>query len=190
MLRLDQARQVFMISGKPSRRRGPEDLSGQLRFLWDDQFLYLGMQVTDDVLCNPMQDGGIWNGDGLQLLIDPCRESTEKPGKYEYALARGKKGAQAWCNYSSDPGAPVGEAKDILIQATPTGARGDIVYEIAIPWKRLAPFTAAAGNNLGMCVIINEDDGQGRDSFIGWFGCAHSKQLGMNGDLILVDGTK
>jgi len=185
---LDDARQYFMISGKPSKWNGPADLSGKLRFLWDEQYLYLGMQVTDDVFCNPMQDSGIWNGDGLQLLVDPCRESTEKPGKYEYALALGQKGAQAWCNYSSDPSAPLGEARDIRFKATRAGQQGNVVYEIAIPWKRLAPCMPVPGRDLGMCVIINEDDGKGRDSFMAWFGCAHSKQLGMNGDLILLDG--
>jgi len=52
---------------------------------------------------------------------------------------------------------------------------------------RLAPFKPVPGGNLGMAVIINEDDGKGRDSFMSWFGCPHSKQLGMNGDLILMD---
>ena len=187
VLSLDQARQYLMISGKLSKWKGPEDLSGKLRFLWDDKCLYLGMQVADDAFCNRGQDGSIWNGDGLQILSDPCRESAEKPGKYEYAFAQGQHGPQAWCNYSADPAAPCGEAKDIVVKVTPSGVHGDRVYELAIPWKRLAPFKPVAGGDLGMAVIINEDDSQGRDSFIGWFGCAHSKQIGMNGDLILLE---
>jgi hypothetical protein len=35
-------------------------------------------------------------------------------------------------------------------------------------------------------MIVNDDDGHIRDSFIAWFGCAHSKQMSMNGDLILL----
>jgi len=184
VLNLNEERQYFVLA-KEAKWKGPEDLSGKLRFLWDDQYLYLGLEVTDDVFCNPAEDGEIWRGDGVQLIVDPCRESAEKPGRYDYAFALGKKGPQAWCYFSASPTSPLGEAKDVLLKVTPSGVKGGMVYEIAIPWTRLAPFKPAVGRNFGLGVIINEDDGPGRGSFIGWFGCAHSKQLGMNGDLIL-----
>lgn len=66
-----------------------------------------------------------------------------------------------------------------------TGEAGHMVYEAALPWASLAPFQPRVHANLGMCVIINEDDGQGRFGFLGWFAGAHSKQLDMVGDVIL-----
>jgi len=36
-------------------------------------------------------------------------------------------------------------------------------------------------------VILNKDDGEGRNGFMGWFSGAHSKQLDMAGDVILLD---
>jgi hypothetical protein len=60
-----------------------------------------------------------------------------------------------------------------------------MVYELAIPWKRLAPFAPGIGQDLGLSVILNEDDGAGRVGFMGWFSGAHDKQLDMVGDLIL-----
>ena len=82
--------------------------------------------------------------------------------------------------------APTEEVKDFIVKITPTGSRGDMIYEIAIPWHRLSPFQPTTGADLGLAMIINDDDGHIRDSFIAWFGCAHSKQMSMNGDVILV----
>ena len=48
-------------------------------------------------------------------------------------------------------------------------------------WARQRGYSAAL-----VCMIVNDDDGRIRDSFIAWFGCAHSKQMSMNGDLILL----
>ena len=164
---------------------GPEDLSGKLRFLWDDRYLYLGMEVTDDVLVQAKQDGMLWAQDGLQLLIDPCRAAGEKVGKYDYSAGVGKKGPQAWCHLAP-AGRPTGEAKDILVRARKTGKKGNITYEVAIPWSRLAPFRPGPGGNLGLCVVLNEDDGKGRFGFLGWFGDVQSKRVDAVGDLILM----
>jgi len=163
---------------------GPQDLSGRLRFLWDDRYLYVAMEVTDDALVQTKQDGMLWAQDGLQLLVDPCRASEEKLGKYDYSAGVGHKGPQAWCHLAP-AGRPTGEAKDIILRARPTGKKGGITYELAIPWARLAPFRPHPGANLGLCVVLNEDDGKGRFGFLGWFGDVQSKRVDAVGDLIL-----
>ena len=125
---------------------------------------------------------------GLQFLVDPCRAYDEKPGRYDYAVALSEKGPQAWCYSTADAAlAPTGEVTDFIFNTAGTGERGDMVYELAIPWHRVSPFTPEIGADLGLAMIINDDDGHIRDSFIAWFGCAHSKQMSMNGDLILCE---
>jgi hypothetical protein len=37
-------------------------------------------------------------------------------------------------------------------------------------------------------VTVTDDDGEGREGFMGWFSGVHSKQLDMVGDVILVGG--
>ena len=168
------------------------DLSAKARFLWDDKYLYLGVEVQDDKAGGLKADEPIWAQDGLQFLIDPAREFPVKPGKYDYAVALGAKGPQAWCYLTADPvRSPVGEAKDIRVSAKRTDEKtGAITYEVAIPWNRVAPFQPTAGANLGFTLILNEDDGQGRDSFLAWFGNAHTKQVDTAGDLILLPPSK
>lgn len=167
---------------------GSGDLSATMRFLWDERNLYLGVEVTDDIAGELKQDSAIWSQDGIQLLIDPARESLQKPGKYDYALAIGSKGPQAWCYLTADGAlAPVQEAGDIRVSAKRKDEKtGNMTYEIAIPWNRIAPFKPKAGANLGLTLILNEDDGKGRDSFMAWFGNAHTKQVDTAGDLVLL----
>ncbi|MGD0094289.1 MAG: sugar-binding protein, partial [Planctomycetota bacterium] len=185
VLRINEERQFFGFNEKRTWR-GVNDLSAELRFLWDDQNLYVRVQVSDDVFRNEKQDGDIWSGDGLQFLIDPSRESPEKAGRYDYCLGVGKKGPQSWCNSSADSSAPIGEVPSIKFTAKPAGdGTGGMSYVVAIPWPRLAPFKPGAGRNLGLAMILNDDDGAGRDCFMGWFSGVHSKEVDMVGDLIL-----
>ena len=186
VLAINEARQYFSFDPQKVKWKGLQDLSGTVQFLWDDKYLYVGVKVVDDVFANNKTDGDLWAGDGLQFMVDPAREATEKPGKYDLGAAITKKGPQAWCFLSADPRGPPGEAKDILVSGKRTSAdRGDMTYVVAIPWSRVAPFKPGVGANLGMCVTINEDDGPGRAAFMTWFGDVQSKRVDTVGDLIL-----
>lgn len=184
VLKLDAERQFYGFGQRAWR--GTDDLSADLRLLWDDGFLYVSARVTDDVFSNTKQGGDLWAGDGLQFLIDPCRESAEKIGKYDIGMALTPAGPQTWCFGSADASAPGGEVGTVKLAVKPTGVAGGMVYELAIPWARVAPFKPAAGRNLGLSMIINEDDGKGRDAFIGWMSGVHLKEVDMVGDLILL----
>jgi hypothetical protein len=184
--KFDQERQYFSYDKPNVKWKGPADLSGTLRFLWDDKYLYVGVEVTDDIAGGLQEGNMLWAQDGLQFLIDPCRGREESVGKYDYAIAEGKKGLEAWCSLTADAGAPNGEATDIKMSAQrKNDGTGAITYEIAFPWSRLAPFKPVPNGDLGLALILNEDDGQGRKSFMAWFGNAHSKEVEPVGDLIL-----
>ncbi|MCX7046849.1 MAG: hypothetical protein NTX50_15345 [Candidatus Sumerlaeota bacterium] len=182
-LPINEARQFFPLQ-KSGQWKGPEDLTATIRFLWDEQYLYIGAHVIDDVFCGTKSDGDVWNQDGLQFLVDPGRAGGEKMGYYDYFLGLGTKGPQFWCGSTASPNAPVGEVKDAKLEIK-RGANGNADYEVAIPWSRLAPFTPAPNADLGLALIVNDDDGAGRN-FMSWFGCPHSKQISMNSDLILL----
>ncbi|WFB36172.1 cellulase family glycosylhydrolase [Kiritimatiellota bacterium B12222] len=166
---------------------GPEDLSAEMRFLWDEDYFYVGLKVTDDVRIAEGSDNKLWAMDGLQFLIDPARGGTIKSGKYDVAMGVGTKGPQAWYHLTADPTlAPSGLAEDIQI-AYSLGENGNITYEIAIPWNRVSPFKPGIGENLGLAMIINETDAGKRGAFIGWFSGVHLKESDMIGDIILVE---
>ena len=164
--------------------RGPEDLSATWKAAWDDQNLYLLVEVTDDVYHAPFADGQLWNQDGLQFLFDPARTSAEKSGKYDYSAGVGSKGPQPWCHLTAHSSVPEGAAPWRVAEERLGG--GSRRYELAIPWISLAPFQPAPGADLGMAMILNEDDGNGRIGFTGWFSGPHLKDLDHVGDLVLL----
>ena len=183
---INEERQYLSYEPATVKWKGPADLSGTIRYLWDDHYLYVGVEVTDDIEGGKQDSNKLWDQDGLQFLVDPCRGLDENVGKYDYSIADGKHGLQAWCDLSADAGAPNGVASDIKVSAKRKGdGTGAITYEIAFPWSRLAPFKPAVDADLGLTMILNEDDGQGRKSFMTWFGNASSKQVDSIGDLVL-----
>jgi hypothetical protein len=190
--RIADGRQYYPLSDNASVEQfwtGADDLSATLRFLWDDTNLYLGVSVKDDVFRAPKSDGELWQQDGLQFLMDPSRGRPENAGRYDYTVGLGVKGPQAWCINSATSTVLAGPVVGIRVAAKRAGdADGSVTYEIAIPWTHLAPFEPDLGGDLGLSMILNEDDGEGRQSFMGWFGGVHSKQLDMAGDVILVEG--
>jgi hypothetical protein len=119
------------------------------------------------------------------MLADPFRQQADKLGKYDYSFGLAPAGATAWCHYSAESNAPIGEAADIQVAVARDDQAGVTRYEIAIPWTRLSPFAPAPGADLGLTVILNEDDGPGREGIIGWFGGVHLKEVDMVGDAIL-----
>lgn len=167
---------------------GPEDLSGEFRFLWDDKYLYIGVKVVDDIFHNDSSDSKLWAGDSVQILIDPARGSQEKSGKYDLGMALTPKGPQACMFMSADARVQAGMAPDIRVAAKKADdGTGSISYEIAIPWTRLIPFQPAVGANLGLAAALNEDDQPKRDGFMAWFGDIQSKEVSPVGDLILCE---
>jgi hypothetical protein len=182
---INEERQFCPLGGTKAKTwNGPDDCSAVIRYLWDEQYLYLGVSVKDDVFVGTKEDGNIWDQDGIQMLIDPRRGGGEKTGYYDYVVAYGKKGPQMWCNSTASGDVAIGEVKQakVAIRRAATGGNAD--YEVAIPWSCCAPFTPAVGANLGLALIVNDDDGQGR-SFSGWFSGVHLKETDMVGDLIL-----
>ena len=184
---INQAAQIYKVSKDAPAWKGPDDLSAKVKFLWDEKYLYAGVQVTDDIGSFTKADDALWNQDGLQFLIDPARESAEKIGKYDYSVGLGTKGPQAWSHLAATSATTAGEAKDILVSIKQADKSGNLTYEIAFPWNRLAPFQPKPGANLGLSLALNEDDGAGRKSFMTWFGNVQSKQVDTVGDVVLGD---
>ena len=179
---IDLPEQVFRFRRTTAPWQGPDDLSASWRAAWDEEALYLFVSVTDDVLRTPHADSRIWDQDGLQLLIDSCRTAAEKTGKIDLAVSDTPEGPRAWCYLSAHPSVATGPVA-VQVAARSSANRRDV--ELAIPWKLLAPFQPEPGANLGLALILNEDDGNGRVGFNGWFSGVHSKQLDLVGDLIL-----
>jgi hypothetical protein len=63
-------------------RPKPEDFSGRYKLLWDNQYLYLQAEITDDILFDKTADPKVkyWEDDCLEVFID----SDASGGNHQY----------------------------------------------------------------------------------------------------------
>ncbi len=159
-LRLPQEAGVVALE-----RQGDDDLSVALRLAVDSRCLYVGLTVRDNVHWAP-PGAPAWTNDSVQVSFDPQRERT--PGGYgprdsEYSLMLGNDGraeVQCWQ-------APQGlgdQSRSIAFAAKRTGQT--TVYEAAVPWTAIGVRTGDGGPALGLNVLVNDNDGQGRRGYL------------------------
>ncbi|MGB9607960.1 MAG: sugar-binding protein, partial [bacterium] len=166
--------------------RGPDDLSATAYFLWDDEQAYFCMRVLDDVFNQPYQGGDIWKGDSVQigLGLSPLEDIA---GVYyaEGGLALTQKGKLLWVWHA--PGIPYeGEFQELNFAIGREGK--EIVYEAAIPYRSLN-FPISSGAWIGLDIIVNDNDGEGRKSWLEWGeGLGKVKNPRLFWDMLFIEG--
>ncbi|HEY5893239.1 MAG TPA: sugar-binding protein [Chthoniobacterales bacterium] len=162
-------------------RAGDADLSGDIRFAWDDGFLYIAARITDDVFYQQHTGYSTWKGDNIQFGFSadkPWRDGDWDTPWLEIQLALTPNGPEVFC--SQGPGATT-YAKGAKLAVKREGTV--TIYECALPWKALAPITPAKGS-FSMGLYVNDSDGgtAGRKGFLQW---ADIKRLDKMQPLIL-----
>ena len=72
-----QEKYFFVGQGMSSAKwKGPEDLSATFKVQWDDEFLYIAVDVVDDQVTEPHgslapgTETGSWDDDGVEIMLD------------------------------------------------------------------------------------------------------------------------
>jgi hypothetical protein len=140
---------------------GPLDLSATFKVTRDATYLYVLINVTDDILRN---DGPAnWQKDDVELYID---YGNTKLGCCAYG-ANDEAYNFVW-NVNTvyvGPGSSTGVTFAQTTKAAPSG----YIMEIRLPWTTLGGPAPAPGAFLGFEVEVNDSDvGPDRDSKIAW----------------------
>ncbi|MBB6673992.1 sugar-binding protein [Cohnella nanjingensis] len=165
----------------------PEGLSADLRFQWDAQRLYVLARVKDDTQSQPQSGGGMWQGDSLQLAFDAKNAGGSGYGPQVYELQIGKPDGGAPQIYKGMGFAHSGPMASGAIAVTRDEATKTTVYELSIPFAELeGAGTPAAGQAIGMSVLLNDNDGAGRKGYMEWSsGIGGAKNAALFGTLWL-----
>jgi hypothetical protein len=134
-----------------------EDLSGSFRVLWDENYLYVCVEVADDVKYNRGEP--TWQNDCVEVYIDYDNSKSDSYGDDEFQfrlewsmkevlIARGTK-----------------ELKDI--KSAQIGSKDGYIMEMAFPWAELGG-PAPAGKYIGIDVHVNDNDGRRSEAKIAW----------------------
>ena len=119
------------------------DLKGDIRLAWDDKYLYVGIEATDDIY-ETMSGNGYWQGDCVQLSMSSDNELKQYGA--EIGLVYQNKNDSSEVYNISDP--------DTLFKGKKTG--NTVCYEAAIPWT--VNFDAKPADTLLFNAMINDTD--------------------------------
>lgn len=176
---------------------GPDDCSAIIYLMWDDDNLYFAARVTDNVHHRPDSDGGMYVGDSFQIAFDP-RDDTLLPGydgnDMEIGIGDTATGPVVFVWVGGQSGVSGVVAKDLAKVAFKRDKDGKSgVYEAAISWKLIKPFSPVSGRSMGFNLIYNDNDStdEGRRGWLMWTpGIAEEKLAFTFRNLVLVEAGK
>jgi hypothetical protein len=140
----------------------PNDLSADFKAMWDEDNLYVLIEVADDNLKNDSSPDQWWFDDSAEVYIDAdnAKSSQYDDNDAQYHFDWDK------TNPAMNVGQQHGRKEGVEFAMVTT--REGYTTEIRFPWSTLGakPF---AGATIGLDVHVNDDDDGGqRDGKIGW----------------------
>lgn len=182
--------------------KGDDDLSGVVRIGWNEQAVFLRVDVTDDAFSQTNSHSNLWLGDCLQLgfNLDPFLQQkdtgnvqADKTSQLRFSeinVARTAKGPVAYRGLAFDQmKLPAGTLPEGAWKMNIEARTGTIIYELMIPWETLgATQPPAAGQAIGLGMAINDSDGDKRKELValGVFGGIHPVKAPSKFGLILL----
>lgn len=151
---------------------GPDVFSTKIRFAWTEKEFLFRADVRDDIHYNPYEDRWLYNGDCLQLALDPLYLREETIGSiYAWNLALPKNGPAVF-RFLTPTELPGPELKNDV----PVGKdflhvdkiEGGLRYELRLPWTEMPPFQPKPGAKLGVYFIIFNNNGTGHLDTLHW----------------------
>jgi hypothetical protein len=147
-----------VIYGPPSN---DEDFSASYKALWDEENLYVLVDVTDENLKNDSDE--FWLDDCVEVFVDADNSKSGSYGDNDYQFHFG------WAKANPSMGESQHnrtEGVEYAIGSTDVGYR----VEIKFPWAALG-VEPSAGKKIGLDVHVNDDDDGGeRDTKLTWRG--------------------
>ena len=142
---------------------GLQDLSAKIFMAYDQKYLYLAADVTDEKHITRNADVNIWNQDCLQFGFDMDNDAFDPvlcpPGytenDWEFCAAMTTKGTQLYSHTQKGAAANKLYAEKPMVTRTKDG---HTLYIIRIPWKELGNFKPAAGKVIGFNLVIFDLD--------------------------------
>ncbi len=145
------------VPGKKLLWGGPADLSGKFFLKWDEAALYLAVRVSDDSHLQQADETMFWSQDAvIAAFLMP--EAGKPDGRYEFAFGAHAGRGDVICRYWNSAKDAVGP--DIRFASHANPQEGTILYEMALPWNRLAPFTQVAGKTFRGTFAVSDADSQ------------------------------
>ena len=146
---------------------GREDLAASFSVGWEPRCLYLTVTVRDDVFC-PQPGDRSWEGDSLQIGIFQTGNGAMEAGSWcEITAMLARQGPQLARTFMVD------QRNNGQVNELDAGTARDgktIVYRLRLDAATLGRNAFKAGDIVGLSLVVNDNDGQGRKGWLHWGG--------------------
>jgi len=146
------------------------DLMSSIWAMWDDEWLYLYSDVTDDTV----SDGGttnVWEIDNFELKFDPQPTDSTQTG------SGGGASPSMWDTRITPPGLSIGDSLNNVADSLKMYARrtrsGGYAFEIALKWSAIQSsngetISVGVDSIFGLAINQHDNDGAGRQASEMW----------------------
>jgi hypothetical protein len=146
----------------PNLNGGADDISASGWLAWDDEALYLALEVRDDAI-HLAKDTVLWNFDSLQVGFDMANDGVANvpydQNDYELEIAKLRDGSNLIYPGHFPPGLIESVVKDETDLAIVVDKeKHTIRYELRIPGAILPPLELVPGRVFGFNFIHNDND--------------------------------
>ncbi|MCL2099449.1 MAG: hypothetical protein FWH24_03305 [Oscillospiraceae bacterium] len=175
----------------PLTAEADSEHGASLKFLWDDEYLYMYAEVADPDHSQPYSGENIWNGANIQFALEPGR-TAGITGQLEVGFALNDAGnIQQWCwgnTVSAYTGDLTGRGFDVNIERLDED--NITIYQIAMPWAFIGSSGAAPedGSAVAFNVCVNYIEDGSRKFYEFYGGIAENKNASEFGLLSMYAG--
>jgi hypothetical protein len=143
------------------------DLEGAFAAVWDDNYLYISVKVTDDIFVQNKSGESLYLGDSVEILIDAELDNdfystTLSQDDYQFGISPGNPAKSISKEvYLWYPVAKKGTQDKVLVSSL---FEISPIYriEIAIPWS-LLEIKPTNGLHIGFAVSVSDNDKPGEN---------------------------
>jgi len=135
------------------------DLSGTYKALWDNTYLYILADITDDTKINDSQNS--YDDDAVEVYIDINNDKATSYGSNDRQFTFG------WNDGTTVGVLPSGSSITGVTYSV-VARTGGYILEARIPWS-IVSATPAVDQKIGIDFMVNDDDDNGtRDAKLSW----------------------
>ncbi|HEX9974313.1 MAG TPA: sugar-binding protein, partial [bacterium] len=168
---IDKPNQVCKLLMGNQPWKGVNDLSAKIYAMYDDRNLYIGAEVTDDIVIDHWDFPRMsypWDTDCMEIVLDVRTNSAQgsgppTPGLFRHLCMPEYRttdfGANAWLGGAA--GGPLLPKPNLIRDAETFYTRTEKGYNMIcrIPFSNLGKVIAKPGYKIGFDVAVNDNDG-------------------------------
>jgi len=160
-----------------------DDLGGEFYLLWDDEYFYMAVVVTDDKLSQNKTGGTIWNADAVEVFFSTLNAVPPHDEHYQYGFDF-KEQTWNWCNMDSG-----GQSQIDYLHAASSLTPEGYICEAAIEYGQMLSLDFSVGSTIGFHPVLDDTDNGDREIQMTWTSReAHDQSLGF-GHITFSDAT-